>query len=122
LDATHQYVLAHYNWHEFANVAESGGVHSPEENIRRINDKINKRIRRMFDLCENAGHVFFITYEHQDYQYMMIDDTKYDLHNLADLSDTLESTFQAQSRVVRFSDADSAGKLLSMLQPGSTRP
>ncbi|WP_316896608.1 tetratricopeptide repeat protein [Pseudodesulfovibrio indicus] len=122
LDATHQYVLAHYNWHEFANVAESRGVHSPEVNIRRINDKINKRIRRMFDLCESADHVFFITYEHQDYKYMMIDDTKYDLHDFADLSDTLQSTFQAQSRVVRFSDADSAGKLLSMVQPGSTRP
>ena len=115
LDLQHNFVLAHYNWHELADINKSKGITSPEININNINNILNKRIQRMFNMCKSAKYIFFIFDEDQQYNYMMIDNEHFDLHNLKNLKTTVNDVFSAQSFVTRFSDVNSADKILRIL-------
>lgn len=60
VDLQHKFVLAHYNWHKLSNPFKSKGITDPEKNIENINQILNKRIERMFELCNSAKYIFFI--------------------------------------------------------------
>ncbi|MEA2016940.1 MAG: hypothetical protein U9N59_00710 [Campylobacterota bacterium] len=93
LDLQHQYILAHYNWHKFANKTLSNGVYNPKINIKLVNEKLQRRVDRMLDKCDKAKHIFFVYAEHQGYNYMFIDDMKYDLGNFQALENTVKNKF-----------------------------
>jgi hypothetical protein len=109
LDTQHNYVLAHYNWHTLASQSNPERMFAPEINIKNINETLNQRIKRMFQLCNNAKYIFFVFGEYQEYKYMMIDDHSFDLHNFKDVENIVNNTFSAKSFVVtadEFNDAD----------------
>lgn len=115
LDMQHNFVLAHYNWHVFATQSKSKGIYDPNINIENINKTLNRRIQRMFDLCNSSKYVFFVVGEFQKYNYMMIDDKYFDLHNFSELADTVKSAFNTKCFVTSFADIDSADKLFAMM-------
>ena len=116
LDLKHNFVLAHYNWHEFAHVNNSKGITNPEINIKEINNILNKRIQRMFSMCNHAKYIFFIFDEDQQYKYMMIDDYHFNLDDLTDIELAVKDTFTAKSFVTTFSEINTANKILKMLE------
>ncbi|MDL2191266.1 hypothetical protein QQF40_07655 [Cobetia sp. LC6] len=99
LDRFHNYVLAHYNWHKSADSKLSKGISDPVENIKAINDIMNKRIARMNRMCESASDVFFIYYNHQGYDYMKIDDCVYEARNLGVIRDAVVSKYGYKCQV-----------------------
>lgn len=115
LDMTHKFVLAHYNWHDFADPEKSNNIHSPVDNIPLINDVLNKRIRRMMELCKAAEFVFFVVGEYKDYEYMMIDEERFDLNDFSDLKNAINDSFDAKCFVKPFKTIDSADKVLSII-------
>lgn len=48
LDTENQFILAHYNWHVYANRDKPGRVYDPIGNIKNISNTINRRLDRMF--------------------------------------------------------------------------
>lgn len=69
LDENHKFVLAHYNWHEFSDKSKYKGITDPTLNLEAINKSLNKRIDRLFDICNSAKYIFFIYGEYQNYEY-----------------------------------------------------
>jgi hypothetical protein len=116
LDMENNFVLAHYNWHEFSEESKSKGIYDIEANIKNINDTLNKRIERMFDVCDRAKYVFFVVGEFQKYQYMMIDDKTFDLNDFEKLSFIANKRFNNKCFVTPFSEVDTAEKLLSIIK------
>jgi hypothetical protein len=62
LDSTYGYytylkdydcVLAHYNWHPI----RGGGVKTPYENIKIVEEKLNRRLERLFEQIELADEI-----------------------------------------------------------------
>lgn len=99
LDKENAYVLAHYNWHKFANEKKSNGVRDPEKNIPLINSLLNKRISRMFDICSRAKYVFFV-YLNRSCHYLKIDDVVYDLKDFSSLEKTLTDNYDFKFSIV----------------------
>jgi hypothetical protein len=117
LDIENNFVLAHYNWHMLATKTKSNGVYDTASNIRNINDMLNKRIKRMFDICNKAKHIFFVFGEYQNYQYMKIDDKVFNLHDFKKLSSVANQKFDNKCIITKYSDVNSAEKLLNLLPP-----
>ncbi len=115
LDPQHNYVLAHYNWHKFASQSHSERMFDPEINIKNINDTLNKRIERMFSLCNAAKYIFFVFGEYQEYEYMMIDDHHFDLHNFKNIEHVANDIFSTQSFVITANEIDNADLLLKKI-------
>jgi hypothetical protein len=115
LDLQHNFVLAHYNWHEFAEFSYSKGVSDPTINIAIINDNLNRRIERMFSLCNSARYIFFVFEENQNYKYMMVDDYIYDLHNLNDIANAVKDVFKAECFVIKSAEIDTAKRVLEII-------
>lgn len=114
LDLTHNFILAHYNWHKRATLEQSKGVYDPCLNLKQINEIFNKRIRRMFDLCNSAKICFFVVGEFQKYNYMMVDDDYFDLNDFTELESTIRDVFSAKCFVATVSDIDTADKLFAI--------
>jgi len=92
-DKQHKYVLAHYNWHKLSPDKKSKGVTEPIMNIPLINEMFNRRIQRLFEMCTKAKHIFFIFHNHQNYNYMKIDDQYYSLNDFDEFDKTCNSLF-----------------------------
>ena len=116
LDNKNKFVLAHYNWHQFANEEVSKGIYDTSINISNINNILNKRIERMFFLCNKAKYVIFAFGEFQNYKYMAIDDDVYDLHDFNYLSETAIGIFGEKCLVTNLSEINTAKKLLEKIQ------
>lgn len=115
LDLKHKFVLAHYNWHKFSDPEKSKCCTDPELNLNNINAVLNKRIERMFNMCLNAKHVFFIFQRSGGYNYMCIDDNFFDLHDLDCIKLAVKKRFKAQSFVITDNEISNAENLLKMI-------
>ena len=112
LDTVNRFVLAHYNWHDFASESLSKGITRPEENIPKINTTLNPRITRMFDMCARAKNILFVLGEFQNLNFMSIDDEVHDLTDMEPIKSAAKDTFGDKAKVVRFQDIDHPSKLL----------
>ncbi|WP_221798460.1 hypothetical protein [Oceanobacter mangrovi] len=99
LDKEHNFVLAHYNWHELASDEKSKGIRVPEGNIPLINTMFNKRIERMLEMCVKAKHIFFV-YLIQNGSYLKLDDTFYDLADFSELKNVLDDKYNFQYSIL----------------------
>lgn len=93
LNQEHKFVLAHYNWHSLADESKSNGVVNPQQNLATINDIMNRRISRMMDMIERAKHVFFIFGESQNYDYLQIDNSYFQLNDFERLQAVCSEKF-----------------------------
>lgn len=115
LDCRLNYVLAHYNWHEFSSKTKSKGITDPETNLRNLSEMLNKRIERMFKLCNEAEFILFVFYENQKYKYMQIDENYYFLNDFSLLEQTCNKIFKGKYKIVQLTDIESAGDLIDMI-------
>lgn len=115
LDKTHQYVLAHYNWHEKADPKKSKGVTDPKQNLKVINEMMNRRIERLLQNCKKYKNVVFVYEETQKYKHMTIDSTVHDLVDFAKMEPFLKTICGHNSYVCKVSEIDNPMKLLKMI-------
>lgn len=114
-DKKNEYILAHFNWHKFSDESYNKGTVDPKENIQKINEMLNMRIQRMFDLCANAERILFVTAETQGYNYMMIDDKVHHLNDFSRLKKTVEAVFDGKASLVSLSEIEEPDKLRAIL-------
>lgn len=112
LDIKNKFVLAHYNWHRFHDEEKSKGVYNVGVNISNINEMLNARIERMFEMCRKAKYVVFVFCNLQNYKYMAIDDDLYNLDDLEFLSETAKDVFGGKCLTTKLSEISTADKLL----------
>lgn len=93
LDINNNFVLAHYNWHKFSNDSKSKGVHDPKINLKKTSEMLNRRLGKMFSLIDNSKYTFFIYFENQAYDFMMVDECYYDLKDTKKLKEFLLDRF-----------------------------
>ncbi len=116
LDASHNFVLAHYNWHPLADPIKSKGITNPEENLKAISAMMNKRIARMIKACETAKYIFFIYGEYDNYTFMKIDDDVYELGDLDQIRSCVEKRFDAKCVVASSTKFGTARDILEVMQ------
>lgn len=95
LDCKHKFVLAHYNSHPFSNRSKI----DPKENVKNINDMLNRRIERMMKMCVNAKHIFMLFEEHQNYKYMQLDNEYFILNDFDRLMNVCKNMFGSKFTV-----------------------
>ncbi|MEL0630920.1 hypothetical protein [Psychromonas aquatilis] len=100
LDKTHNFVLAHYNWHPLSDPIKSNGVTNPEQNLKKINETLNKRILRMLDMCNKAKHILFIFGDHQNYKYLQIDNKHYFLNDFDRLNKICSKKYDSKFSII----------------------
>jgi hypothetical protein len=115
LDRSHKFVLAHYNWHEFAGKSKSNGITSPAVNLVKINETLNKRISRMFERCSKAKHIYFIFGEEQGYKYMQIDDIYQPLDDFSELDKVCREIYGSKFSILNIEDIETASELVAKL-------
>ena len=108
-------MLAHYNWHSKASVDKSGGITEPSINLKRLTDMLNRRIERMFDICNQATHILLVYYDKQGYSYMSIDDEIFQLSDYENLRSIFESKFGKNVRLVNLNDVNEPVELIKSL-------
>ncbi|EAI9961182.1 hypothetical protein C5441_07765 [Campylobacter coli] len=101
LDLKHKFVLAHYNWHKFADRKLSKGIVDSKANIKNIEDTLNRRIERMHDLINKSEYILGIYFNNQNYKYMMIDDIIYSLEDFDSLINLLNKLFPSKKVIFR---------------------
>jgi len=116
LDKKNDYVLAHYNWHEFADINHSNGHTEPEYNLIKINELLNRRIQRLINICEKAKIIFFIYDENQGYNYMAINDTYFRLKDLSPIESAANDKFKAKSIIIKLKDIKSPYQMMKLIQ------
>jgi hypothetical protein len=114
LDKNHNFVLAHYNWHEFADIDQSNRVCEPSQNIQLINNMLNKRIERMLGLCDTCEHIFFVTHESQSYNHMKIDEKYHSLNNYSELKKHFNIKYKNKFSIVDLGSEIGCGQLVNM--------
>jgi hypothetical protein len=119
LDKKYNYVLAHYNWHEFSDITDSNGQTKPENNLIKINDLMNKRIQRLVNMCEKAKIIFFIYDETQGYNFMAINNTYFSLNNFESIEAAAKDKFNAKSIVIKAKDIKSPYHMMKIIQKNS---
>lgn len=102
LNHQHNFILAHYNWHRYAQTKYSQGGYSVKEIIHNINEIFSRRIDRLFSACEAAKYVFFVKGETQSYEFLEIDDTYFDLKDYTSLLSSVLSRFGKKSHILHF--------------------
>jgi hypothetical protein len=116
LDMENQFVLAHYNWHSFANEKKPERIHDPIANINNINGMLNRRLDRMFEKCNAAKYVLLVFGETQGYRHMMIDDHHFDLNDLSPIEKVAKEIFvHSNVFVKKLDDVNTPQKVLSLL-------
>jgi hypothetical protein len=101
LDLKNNYVLAHYNWHKFSDTKHSNGNTDPEYNLARLNELINKRIKRLLDMCSKAEIILFVYDETQGYNFMAIDDICFGLADLEPIKTRAKAMFGTKALVIQ---------------------
>ncbi|PKF62533.1 hypothetical protein CW745_03655 [Psychromonas sp. psych-6C06] len=112
LDVKNRYVLAHYNWHKLATKNKSKGIYDKNLNVKNISDTLNKRLKRMFELCDKAKRIIFVISNTQNYQYMMIDDEFTDLNDIERLTSVTKKLFGSKCIVTNFDEISNFDLLL----------
>jgi len=110
LDKKHKFILAHYNWHAFADGANSKGVENPEDNLPLINEMLQSRINRMLELCYRVKYIFFV-YLNEQGDYIKIDDEFFELTNYSELKACLDSKYDFQYSILSAQDISAQGML-----------
>lgn len=100
LDKKHRFVLAHYNWHQFASKEKSKGLVTPEENLPIINTMMNNRIKRMFDLINSSEFTFFVFYDPQNFSNMKVDNEKLYFNKIENLRNTLKEKINCEFNIL----------------------
>ena len=118
LDNCHKFVLAHYNWHEFADISKSKGVFNPRENLPKIKDLLTRRFSRMKEKIEQAKLVVFIYLNKKDNQYMKIDKEFYALNELSLIEEACAKVLNKESIVLDVSEGEniSSSVLLNLIK------
>jgi hypothetical protein len=116
LDIKHKFVLAHYNWHKLADDSKSQGITEPKLNLEKINNIMNKRLERMFDMCNSAKYIIFMFMENQGYKYMMLDDEVFPLNDLTEIEQAVENKFAIKPIISTLDELNSAEKILEVLK------
>ena len=114
LDVEHEFVMAHYNWHKFADVSHTKGVTCPVENLQNINTILNRRIERMFDLCYKAKLIFFVYGETQNYNYLQVDKEFYSLNDFSKLEKVMHDKFGSKSLIIDINKVNDARELMDI--------
>ena len=115
LDERNMFVLAHYNWHKFSAKENNNGIIDPKINVPNINGLLNRRLKRMFDLCEVAEYVVFVVGEFQEYEFITIDEETFNLSDLGSLNDAAREVIGGKCVVAKYSEIDTAIKLLKTI-------
>jgi hypothetical protein len=100
LDNRHNYVLAHYIWHIFADAKKSGGCSDVRENLQRASAILNRRIARMMEVCHASKIAIFVFHNPNNYSYMQIDDTIHELTDLSEAKEAAQAAFGSKAHVV----------------------
>jgi hypothetical protein len=116
LDIKNNYILAHYNWHEFADIKYSNGHTEPGYNLIKINELLNRIIQRLLNMCEKAKIIFFIYDENQQYNFMAINDKYFNLNNLEPIKAAVKDKFNAKSIVIKSNDIKSPYDILEIIK------
>lgn len=114
-DTVHNFVLAHYNWHKFAKFSKPDVSFDPQVNLKEISDTLNKRIERMFAMCNKAEHVFFMYCDVQNFQFMLTDDLYQDMTDLSEVEEVVKNTFSANTYITSLKEMNSADKILDAI-------
>ncbi len=115
LDLKHKFILAHFNWHKFADVSKSKGITDPNINLQNTNDILNKRIKRMIDICNKAKHVFFIFEENQNYNYIQIDKDFYSLNDFSQLEKVMNDKFALKNSIIDINNVKDAKDIMKII-------
>lgn len=115
LDKANGFVLAHFNWHQFADEEISKGVRQPELNIPNINKILNSRIKRMFDMCDHAHTILFVVDRPPSCEFMAIDDDVYDITDIEPIRDAVAQIFGERAIVAEFQEIDTENKLFKLI-------
>ena len=116
LDLKHNFILSQYNWHKYYDPKKSKGCADPLVNLKNINQTLNRRIERMFDMCESSEYILFIYQRPENYNYMSIGDRCFDLHDLTPINMAVKEKFNAQSFVITLDEFNNAENLLQLMQ------
>jgi hypothetical protein len=116
LDANYRFVLAHYNWHKFASIEQSGGMYDPQLAVRALSDLLTKRMERLYYQCTKAQSVIFVVGETQGYDFMMIDEEHFDLRNSEIISYVANKKFDKKCHVVSLADVASPGSVFDIIR------
>jgi len=119
LDIKHGYVLAHYNWHDFADTAHSKGCTEPEYNLIKISELLNKRIERLVNICRKAKNIILVYDETQGYNFMAIDDAYFSLNDLDLIKAAVKDKFNAKSIVIKSEDIKSPYDMMRLIKNNS---
>ena len=115
LDLKNNFILAHYNWHIYSPYQSPQGIYDRSSNLDKINNMLNRRIKRMFHICNAAKFILFVFIKGH-YNYMMIDDIYFNLNDLELVKNAVEEAFTTKSFVVNFSEVNSSEKILELLR------
>ena len=96
LDTKHNYVLAHYNWSKFSKRIKAEEFRDMEQYLELASEVLNRRIKRMMDICHSAKKILFVFHEYQKYKYMLIDEMRLGLENLSELKETANDIFKSK--------------------------
>jgi hypothetical protein len=118
LDNYHKFVLAHYNWHQFADISKSKGIFNPRENLPKIKTLLTRRFSRMKEKIEQAKLVVFIYLNKKDNQYMKIDKEFYALDELSLIEKACAKVLNKESIVLDVSEGEniSSSVLLDLIK------
>ena len=87
------FYIAHYNWHS----SENRGIANPKENIEIVNEILNRRKARLFDLINASSEInlcFYLTTNNKpptEQRFIIINN---EYHNLKDEFALLENYFK----------------------------
>jgi hypothetical protein len=115
LDKVHDFVLAHYNWHTLASTEKSKGIYDPEQNILNINNILNNRIKRLFEMCDKAKHIIFVFGETQGYKFMSIDDKVFMFSELDALRQDMYTLFNREVTVTTLDSFNTPSDILKII-------
>lgn len=89
LHKKHYYILAHFLWHR-------SSVHYKNDfrnEINSISEMFKRRLQRLRNLCDSHRHKFFIYYQQQPYNSVIINNKSFDLTNINLIKNQLNKSF-----------------------------
>lgn len=115
LDCHFNYVMAHYNWHQLASETKSKGITDPEINLKNMSQTLNRRIKKMINICDEAEYIIFVFYENQQYKYIQIDDKFYFLNDFSELKKVCDKIFKGKYKIIQLAEFESERDLISII-------
>ncbi|WP_148294116.1 hypothetical protein [Azospirillum sp. B506] len=114
-DLRNCFVLAHFNWHKFSDIKNSGGSYDVLRNITHASSILTKRVNRMHETCFRAKWVVFAIYDIKKYKYMMIDDAIFDLNDFDVILSAATEVYGNKCQVVALSQINSPQDILDII-------